>query len=43
VNEELFKYVRRQKMNDGRNYIPYPFYWDDVPIDISFVFEKEAI
>jgi len=22
-------------------FIPYPFYWDDVPIDISFVFEKE--
>ena len=23
------------------NYIPYPFFHDDVPIDISFVFEKE--
>lgn len=22
-------------------FIPYPFYWDDVPIDISFVFENE--
>ncbi|HHW09666.1 MAG TPA: hypothetical protein GXX29_06810 [Firmicutes bacterium] len=28
-------------MSGGRKYIPYPFYWDDVPIDISFVFEKE--
>ena len=22
-------------------YIPYPFYYDDVPVDISFVFENE--
>lgn len=22
-------------------WIPYPFYWDDVPVDISFVFENE--
>ncbi|NMA96384.1 MAG: hypothetical protein GX974_10125 [Clostridiales bacterium] len=22
-------------------FIPYPFYWDDVPIDISFIFEDE--
>ena len=24
-----------------KNYIPYPFFHDDVPIDISFVFEDE--
>ncbi len=24
-----------------RTYIPYPFYWDDVPVDLSFVFENE--
>lgn len=24
-----------------KNYIPYPFYYDDVPVDISFVFEGE--
>ena len=23
-------------------FIPYPFYWDDVPIDISFVFERKT-
>lgn len=28
-------------MTDNRKYIPYPFYWDDVPIDISFVFKGE--
>ena len=22
-------------------YIPYPFYHDDVPVDISFIFESE--
>ncbi len=28
-------------MNNSSRYIPYPFYWDDVPIDISFVFKNE--
>jgi hypothetical protein len=23
------------------SYIPYPMYWDDVPIDLSFIYEKE--
>lgn len=25
----------------NKNYIPYPFYWDDAPIDISFAFKNE--
>lgn len=24
-----------------RKFIPYPFYWDSVPIDLSFIYEKE--
>ena len=28
-------------MSNNRSFIPYPFYWDDVPIDISFIFENE--
>ncbi|MGI6538121.1 MAG: hypothetical protein ACOX22_07300 [Caldicoprobacterales bacterium] len=28
-------------MKKDNRYIPYPFYWDDVPIDISFVFKNE--
>lgn len=28
-------------MNENRKFMPYPFYWDDVPIDVSFVFEGE--
>jgi hypothetical protein len=28
-------------MQDKPRYIPYPFYWDDVPIDLSFIFENE--
>lgn len=28
-------------MEKNRKLIPYPFYWDDVPIDISFVFGDE--
>ncbi|MEA4847574.1 MAG: hypothetical protein VB106_10120, partial [Clostridiaceae bacterium] len=28
-------------MSQKSEYIPYPFYWDDVPVDLSFVFEKE--
>jgi hypothetical protein len=23
------------------NFIPYPFYWDDVPVDLSFIYEDE--
>ncbi len=23
------------------NFIPFPFYWDDVPVDLSFIYEKE--
>ena len=28
-------------MDNNRRYIPYPIDWDDVPIDISFVFKHE--
>ena len=28
-------------MTKESKYIPYPFYWDDTPIDISFVFKGE--
>jgi hypothetical protein len=35
-------YKSIQEVNNmNKNYIPYPFYWDDVPIDISFVFKNE--
>ena len=26
---------------DMEKYVPYPLYYDDMPIDISFVFESE--
>ncbi len=28
-------------MKDKSKFIPYPFYWDDVPIDLSFVYKSE--
>jgi hypothetical protein len=23
------------------SFVPYPFYWDDVPIDLSFIYDDE--
>lgn len=28
-------------MADKREFIPYPFYWDDVPVDLSFIYKNE--
>jgi len=28
-------------MADKSKFVPYPFYWDDVPIDLSFIYENE--
>jgi len=28
-------------MSMERHYVPYPLYWDDAPIDLSFIFENE--